>query len=629
MNTRTLALALIATLAPGSGAIAEVTHAEWTDDDHYHFHVNFMPDLDQDRFTLPGNGSMFCVPTATMNMFAYAAAWGFEDLPPGPGVWQGQVGHFAMTQMLRDLGELMDTGTTGTNRDNWYSGAQTWIDGHPLVRSRYYKTATSCPVLSDAASRARFGSLVAVCYGRYNFNPGPQPVLGSRTGGHCVTAMHMRADGSVEELWVRDPSDGGSIFSEAPWAMKVYDSVETRSVLQDWDNDSAYHPVDATVLQYNPDADQIRLIDLILTIQPATGWSWSTHELNVVPFSGDFQWAQPVIPSFEPLVGYDFAAAQWHPEHHSFITLQTRPGRDAELVSLDRISGDATRIGGYAGATDFVVGRHHELYLLAGRDVHRLALDGAIVATAQLPAVAQAIACRDTTDEVIVVSTTGRIMTVFPRSLGVDGKPVYEYAMNQTIPPTTDPAIAVREEDGAVAILAPEVNLVVYGVRPIARGGGLEYSTFVLPEAGRSLAIDDNDHLVVAAVDSLEVYEFRVGLETQHWWDWEPVLGGPYAGLEADGAFNMLRSRDNYDERINADDDVNIPSEELLDIGTLVLDCPGDLTFDGHVTFADLLAVLAAWGPCDECPEDLDFSGDVGFGDILVVLGNWGPCVPQ
>lgn len=55
--------------------------------------------------------------------------------------------------------------------------------------------------------------------------------------------------------------------------------------------------------------------------------------------------------------------------------------------------------------------------------------------------------------------------------------------------------------------------------------------------------------------------------------------------------------------------------------------CPADLDGDLDVGFGDLLAVLAAWGPCADCPEDLDGSGAVGFGDVLALLGAWGSCL--
>jgi len=54
--------------------------------------------------------------------------------------------------------------------------------------------------------------------------------------------------------------------------------------------------------------------------------------------------------------------------------------------------------------------------------------------------------------------------------------------------------------------------------------------------------------------------------------------------------------------------------------------CPADIDGSGDVGFDDVLAVLAAWGPCDACPEDLDGNGDVGFDDVLAVLAAWGTC---
>ncbi|MFK7961562.1 MAG: hypothetical protein AB8G96_13665 [Phycisphaerales bacterium] len=51
-----------------------------------------------------------------------------------------------------------------------------------------------------------------------------------------------------------------------------------------------------------------------------------------------------------------------------------------------------------------------------------------------------------------------------------------------------------------------------------------------------------------------------------------------------------------------------------------------DVNNDCFIDFGDLLAVLAAYGPCtpgEPCPEDVDGDGDVGFSDILGVLSEW------
>ena len=51
---------------------------------------------------------------------------------------------------------------------------------------------------------------------------------------------------------------------------------------------------------------------------------------------------------------------------------------------------------------------------------------------------------------------------------------------------------------------------------------------------------------------------------------------------------------------------------------------PADVDGDGTVGITDLLAVLAAWGPCSPpCPADVDGDGGVGITDLLAVLAAW------
>lgn len=72
----------------------------------------------------------------------------------------------------------------------------------------------------------------------------------------------------------------------------------------------------------------------------------------------------------------------------------------------------------------------------------------------------------------------------------------------------------------------------------------------------------------------------------------------------------------------------------LVDAATLTLvwepvtapPCPADVDGSGSVDFSDLLAVLAAFGPCAGCPADVDGSGSVDFTDLLTVLADFGPC---
>ncbi|MDP7519313.1 MAG: hypothetical protein QF438_04105, partial [Phycisphaerales bacterium] len=51
---------------------------------------------------------------------------------------------------------------------------------------------------------------------------------------------------------------------------------------------------------------------------------------------------------------------------------------------------------------------------------------------------------------------------------------------------------------------------------------------------------------------------------------------------------------------------------------------PGDVNGDGVVDTNDLLAVLAAWGPCESpCSEDINNDGQVDVNDVLVLIAAW------
>ncbi|MCI0676095.1 MAG: dockerin type I domain-containing protein [Phycisphaerales bacterium] len=53
--------------------------------------------------------------------------------------------------------------------------------------------------------------------------------------------------------------------------------------------------------------------------------------------------------------------------------------------------------------------------------------------------------------------------------------------------------------------------------------------------------------------------------------------------------------------------------------------CPADLTGDGQVNVADLLAMIAAWGPSGG-PADLNGDGFVNVLDLLALISAWGAC---
>ncbi len=62
----------------------------------------------------------------------------------------------------------------------------------------------------------------------------------------------------------------------------------------------------------------------------------------------------------------------------------------------------------------------------------------------------------------------------------------------------------------------------------------------------------------------------------------------------------------------------------VAQLGHIVTVVPlGDVDGNGEVNTTDLLAVIGAWGACNDCLEDLDGDGVVGVSDVLQVIADW------
>jgi len=62
------------------------------------------------------------------------------------------------------------------------------------------------------------------------------------------------------------------------------------------------------------------------------------------------------------------------------------------------------------------------------------------------------------------------------------------------------------------------------------------------------------------------------------------------------------------------------------DGGCEVNNCPEDINGDGNVSTTDLLAIIAAWGPCSGCGADINGDGTVSTTDLLAIIAAWGAC---
>jgi uncharacterized membrane protein len=139
-----------------------------------------------------------------------------------------------------------------------------------------------------------------------------------------------------------------------------------------------------------------------------------------------------------------------------------------------------------------------------------------------------------------------------------------------------------------------------------------------------ALAVSGDGSVIVGETGSAGGNNAAFIWDAQHGMrDLRHVLINEY-GLDLDG-WVLLRAAD-----ISADGRTIVGSGNLgswiAHIGTPV--APGDVTGDGVVNIDDLLAVIAAWGPCPAppatCAADVTVDGAVNIDDLLLVISSWG-----
>ena len=173
------ALAVACVLGPAERTGADVVSANYVDDTLFNYEVRHMPDLDQRRDTLRGNGACYCVPTSAMNMAMYVANHGFPGVAPGVGYWQGQPLYGAATVSIFLLGELMGTADgvppppppdtpCGTGGGAGNAGFTEWMEPYPaFIVNDHLTDGDFSPTFLSVSKSLIGGNLGTVGRGRY------------------------------------------------------------------------------------------------------------------------------------------------------------------------------------------------------------------------------------------------------------------------------------------------------------------------------------------------------------------------------------------------------------------------------------------------------------------------------
>lgn len=238
-GARIAAAGLCLSTASASANIGGTYHAP----DDLRWYVTDMPDFDQRRAFrpanvpfvgldpstgLPGDGGMYCVPTATLNMFAYAANHGYPSLLPGDATYSQWMTpsydtpfYDDATLSLAALGDSMGThAVNGTGSAGWYAGADAWTPDDLMDVGMFAAKGTWAPLGQHLGQVAHnTGGLVSLAWGNYSWesDQGPDGETGLMefNGGHAVTLSWIDVKSSIiSDIQVKNPATGDSKWEQ-------------------------------------------------------------------------------------------------------------------------------------------------------------------------------------------------------------------------------------------------------------------------------------------------------------------------------------------------------------------------------------------------------------------------------
>ncbi|MDZ4828636.1 MAG: hypothetical protein SGJ09_00380 [Phycisphaerae bacterium] len=407
-----------------SAAGADVVASSYTSATDYYVRRVGIPDFDQKRITLDGNGSCHCVPTSAMDLLTYAANHGFGDVIPGPTNWNSPATYNQATTLIDLMGIIMSTGSgvdpegCGTNTTNQQFGVVSWIHDSgtedqldTAIFAAFGGWSPSDSVVAQVAATPSH-PLIAVCYGRYDLigSSSGLPLL-KRDGGHCCAyAAGFRNANFEHWMDVRNPSNSSSLLTQEPFTNSRWNTLALQAAIQDSSGD--IHLRTVTTLDWSSGDAQWKILDTVLTITPRAGFSFTATNVQQfgvsnfagAPGNGSGSW-QPT----PGLAVIDLAVQQ---DNATLFSLNNTAvaGGPKTLHRIDPASGVSTKIATISGATRVTTGRQRDLYVLGGTTptLRRFAPDATPMTewTAALPGAYSALAYDDAADRVVLLSSS-------------------------------------------------------------------------------------------------------------------------------------------------------------------------------------------------------------------------------
>jgi hypothetical protein len=555
--------------------------------------ISNVPDIDQRRSTLPGDGDMYCAPTAVVNWAAYMANHGLPQAMSGPRDFQSQSNYAYATSVLTLVGALMNTDPIdGTSGNGMYNGAKLYFllyaPGKVSVTVRWVGNG-SLPSPFDMSIDVALGRMVSLCYARYS----PMGGTYQRSGGHCVSLTKViNACSEEPSVWIRDPATDKDYFSQSAFLTK-----STRLTLENVTTDSYGTRNLWRLLDLGTTSSTRRYIDSLLVLHPnfvvtkdPAGNSWTLN--NVIQLTGS---GIPSKQSFKTPNGKNILAMGISPDLQSLAYI-TDPVAGVAAVFVQSLGdGVARPLITLSDPTPCIEYDRFGHLLVCDRTLRMYDIDDRTPVLKHQVVPANPVAdldYDDSTDQVVVLEPAARRLVLYNANLA---SPISK-PLPTGLPLGRSPFFGIGSTPGQYFIASPddarifETKLAPDGSGRLVMGDTISLREVVRPEG---LRVTNEGTLVI--VDSGRTLELEKDARTG---DWRVKPDSDFDDLPAIGDPIVSRSRTNFDPRIHDGPAfINIIDTEVVELPEFV-ECPCIADFNasgGTPDTEDIDAFFSGW----------------------------------
>ncbi|HYG81760.1 MAG TPA: hypothetical protein VD861_15290 [Pyrinomonadaceae bacterium] len=484
----------------------------------FNYAISGVFDLDQRWDALPGNGSMYCVPTSATNWMYYYATHGHPNaLRYHAPAYQN---HIPLN--IGRMGNYMDTDAEdGTSSSDALEGLADWLNDRNLPAFLYGKRAPDNGSLTyiNLRNMLQENAQLIVVMGRYRREDGEF----ERRSGHAMSLVSLkRTDDGKITIGVHDPAqDDGNINAQSGFVVKNAALTEGfRNIEGDV----------VKVLRWGTDTSPYRFIDGYKAILP---WFFFTNLTAgaLTRYSADIKTGEITTKQFPlPFNGEIVDLALDPPMSRASVIARG----SGEVWTLDVAEGSWSKTGGVSGAQLITYGgRRESLFVVQGREIKSFDEEGRPLGRFDAGVSVDAVSYDQKNDRLVVASSAAkRLLAVAP------GLQVLGQAEAPDVPGSGRLSLSVNGRDATILLTrqgSPEAATVRWHAT-----GALATGRFRLLAQGPTSAAHINRKGRIYVSEAGKVAAFDT--------DGNRVTASVFDGLRAGPLLKVARSSYNLDE---------------------------------------------------------------------------------